>query len=87
MLRISRVVLCTAALALAQTLLTAGNDLVVDAQQPQQRPQGQNRESLTAAPNRRADEGKGPFKTMAIRGIMLIDGTVTSRTPPGASSR
>ena len=31
--------------------------------------------SLTPAPNRRADEGRGPFKTLVIRGVMLIDGT------------
>ncbi len=35
----------------------------------------QQRERLIPAPNRRADEGKGPFKTMVIRGAMLIDGT------------
>jgi imidazolonepropionase-like amidohydrolase len=32
-------------------------------------------ESLKAAPNRRSDEGKGPFKTLVIRGVTLIDGT------------
>ncbi|MCA1561498.1 MAG: amidohydrolase family protein [Acidobacteria bacterium] len=30
---------------------------------------------MTPAPNRRADEGKGPFKTLVVRGAMLIDGT------------
>ena len=30
---------------------------------------------LIAAPDRRADEGKGPFKTLVIRGAILIDGT------------
>jgi cytosine/adenosine deaminase-related metal-dependent hydrolase len=35
----------------------------------------QMREELNPAPNRRPDEGKGPFKTMVIRGAMLIDGT------------
>jgi imidazolonepropionase-like amidohydrolase len=30
---------------------------------------------LAPAPNRRADEGRGPFKTLAIRGAILIDGT------------
>jgi imidazolonepropionase-like amidohydrolase len=35
----------------------------------------QPRDELTPAPARRADEGKGPFKTLAIRGAMLIDGT------------
>ena len=33
------------------------------------------RESLKGAPDRRPDEGKGPFKTLAIRGVMVIDGT------------
>ncbi len=32
-------------------------------------------ETLKPAPHRRPDEGKGPFKTMVIRGAMLIDGT------------
>src|SRR4029450_7575445 len=32
-------------------------------------------EFLRPAPPRRADEGKGPFKTLVIRGAMLIDGT------------
>ena len=32
-------------------------------------------DDLKPAPNRRSDEGKGPFKTLVIRGGMLIDGT------------
>jgi imidazolonepropionase-like amidohydrolase len=32
-------------------------------------------ESLKAAPNRGANEGRGPFKTLVIRGVTLIDGT------------
>jgi imidazolonepropionase-like amidohydrolase len=32
-------------------------------------------EPLKAAPARRADEGKGPYKTMVIRGAILMDGT------------
>ena len=32
-------------------------------------------ETLRPAPNRRTDEGKGPYKTLVIRGAMLIDGT------------
>ena len=32
-------------------------------------------DNLIPAPDRRADEGKGPFKTLVIRGAMLIDGT------------
>ena len=42
------------------------------------RPQG-NDGGLTPAPNRRADEGRGPFKSLVIRGVMLIDG---SGAPP-----
>ncbi len=30
---------------------------------------------LNAAPNRGSDEGRGPFKTLVIRGAILIDGT------------
>jgi imidazolonepropionase-like amidohydrolase len=33
------------------------------------------RENLKGAPDRRPDEGKGPFKTLAIRGVTVIDGT------------
>ena len=33
------------------------------------------RRGLTPAPNRRSDEGRGPFKSLVIRGVMLIDGT------------
>ena len=35
-----------------------------------------------AAPARRADEGKGPYKTLVIRGAMLIDGTGASAARP-----
>ena len=34
------------------------------------------------APDRKPDEGKGPFKTLAIRGVMLIDGTGAPPTGP-----
>ena len=37
--------------------------------------QAQERDPLTPAPARKADEGKGPFKTLVIRGAILIDGT------------
>ena len=33
------------------------------------------RETLSPAPARRSGEGLGPFKTLAIRGVILIDGT------------
>jgi imidazolonepropionase-like amidohydrolase len=56
----------------------------VSAQQPQPprpaaEPQPQQRPGLKGAPDRRAGEGQGPFKTLAIRGVMLIDG---SGAPP-----
>ena len=35
--------------------------------------------SLTPGPNRRADEGRGPFKTLVVRGAILVDG---SGAPP-----
>jgi len=55
------------ALALCVLVLAAG--VRSDARQPA------NRDGLNPAPARRADEGKGPFKTMLIRGAILIDGT------------
>jgi len=47
--------------------------------QARQAPRPQAPEGLTPAPARRADEGKGPYKTLVIRGVMLIDG---SGAPP-----
>jgi imidazolonepropionase-like amidohydrolase len=47
-----------------------------------QPPQPQQRESLKGAPDRRQGEGLGPFKTLAIRGVMLIDGTGAPPTGP-----
>jgi imidazolonepropionase-like amidohydrolase len=40
-----------------------------------ERPAAAQDTSIRAASARRADEGKGPFKTLVIRGAMLIDGT------------
>lgn len=57
--------LSTALAAIALLSLTLG----ASAQDPEEP------KTLKPAPNRRADEGKGPFKTMVIRGGMLIDGT------------
>src|SRR5574338_602590 len=62
----------SAALAFGVALL-ALTGAVTDAQQPP-RPQPQG-DSIVAAPARRANEGRGPFKTLAIRGAILIDGT------------
>jgi imidazolonepropionase-like amidohydrolase len=80
MSRISSRLAC-AALVIAGAVAFAG---IVVADQPQQPPapaqarqgqQPQAREGLIPASARRADEGKGPFKTLVIRGVMLIDGT------------
>ncbi len=46
----------------------------ISGQQPQRR-QGPPAEAIVPAPARGADEGKGPFKTLVIRGAILIDGT------------
>ncbi|HEY5615431.1 MAG TPA: amidohydrolase family protein [Bacteroidota bacterium] len=43
--------------------------------------QGQGNQ-LIPAPNRRPDEGKGPFKTLVIRGVILINGTGAPPTGP-----
>jgi imidazolonepropionase-like amidohydrolase len=54
--------------------MTLGPDVSLTAQA--QRPRGEgDRDGLVAAPARRSDEGKGPYKTFVIRGAMLIDGT------------
>ena len=45
-------------------------------------PGAQQRDPLKGGPDRRADEGKGPFKTLAIRGAMLIDGSGAPPTGP-----
>ena len=49
------------------------------AQQPARQPapadsQAQQRRGVLPAPNRRAGEGEGPFETLAIRNVYLIDG-------------
>jgi imidazolonepropionase-like amidohydrolase len=40
------------------------------------------REPLAPAPARRQDEGRGPFKTLVVRGAILIDGTGAPPTGP-----
>jgi imidazolonepropionase-like amidohydrolase len=58
----------------AITLMVAlGALLSADVAQAQEA--GPPQPALAAAPNRRADEGRGPFKTLVIRGAYLIDGT------------
>ena len=58
-------------------LVTASNARVLLAQNPIQPPGAAPpaRDPLNPAPNRAQGEGLGPFKTMVIRGAMLIDGT------------
>jgi imidazolonepropionase-like amidohydrolase len=58
----------------AGVVLTAAAGAVLAAQNPPQ-PAPPPRDPLTPAPARRADEGRGPFKTLVIRGAILIDGT------------
>jgi imidazolonepropionase-like amidohydrolase len=60
--------------AVAFCAMTTAFDSTISGQAPPPRGGG-DRESLIAAPHRRQDEGKGPFKTMVVRGAILIDGT------------
>ena len=78
---IFRYVVLLPVFALAAYGISATLSAAQQPQPPQRAGQAQEprRESLKAAPDRRADEGKGPFKTLAIRGVMLIDG---SGAPP-----
>jgi imidazolonepropionase-like amidohydrolase len=62
-------------LAFAFCLASAAGLAAPIAGQQAQRRQGPPAESITPAPARGADEGKGPFKTLVIRGAILIDGT------------
>jgi imidazolonepropionase-like amidohydrolase len=81
-MRRSTVLTHLAAIALvALAAHTIAADEPAQQQTPAARPPAAQaqRESLRAAPNRRADEGKGPFKTLVIRGVMVIDG---SGAPP-----
>src|SRR5262245_26467134 len=59
------------------TIVAAAAGAVLRAQNPiQPLPDGPPpREALTPAPNRAQGEGLGPYKTLVIRGAMLIDGT------------
>jgi imidazolonepropionase-like amidohydrolase len=74
--------ICAIALGLvsavgAATAGGSGADRQTPAVQARQgRGQGRGgRGGLMPAPNRRADEGRGPFKTLVVRGAILIDGT------------
>jgi imidazolonepropionase-like amidohydrolase len=70
----------TVAAIVATALVTFADSLLMAQQAPpaQRAPraiQAPGNAGLTPASARRADEGKGPFKTLVIRGVMLIDGT------------
>jgi imidazolonepropionase-like amidohydrolase len=54
------------AIAFAHSLLPESNAIGQDPTPPPQ---------INPAPNRGPDEGRGPFKTLVIRGAILIDGT------------
>lgn len=58
---------CTCALGILVAVVVLGLPLTLNAQT--------NREGLNPAPKRRADEGKGPFGSLMIRGATLVDGT------------
>ena len=60
-------------LTIAAACVLAG--VLAAAQQPPAAPPPPDRDPLTPAPNRPAGEGSGPFKTLVIRGAMLVDGT------------
>jgi imidazolonepropionase-like amidohydrolase len=59
---------------IALAIVAAGSGPSLEARQ-QPRAAGPARDALVPAPNRRADEGKGPYKTLVVRGAILIDGT------------
>ena len=81
MTRISGVVkTCSITAMVLAAAMTRGRDsgpLLAQQQPPPAagQPGAAQAESLTPAPPRRANEGRGPFKTLVIRGAMLIDGT------------
>jgi dihydroorotase-like cyclic amidohydrolase len=67
----------TVALFAAAVIAAGGARGVLSAQNPTQplADQPLQRETLSPAPNRAPGEGFGPYKTMVVRGAMLIDGT------------
>ena len=88
MMNRSRIARCVFALMFAAFFSAYSVGSYIAAQQAPQAPprdgapaqaQAQPRPGLKPAPDRRPDEGKGPFKTLVIRGVMVIDG---SGAPP-----
>src|SRR5918993_2333945 len=82
MMNRSRLARSVFALSFAALVTAGGRSTQIAAQAPAAPPRAsapvapaQPREGLTGAPNRRPDEGKGPFKTLVIRGVTVIDGS------------
>ena len=65
--------------ALALALLASASGRALLAQSPVQNNPALQRDPLNPAPNRASGEGFGPYRTMVIRGAILIDG---SGAPP-----
>src|SRR5438093_8719410 len=55
--------------------LAVGRALIAQSPTQPLEQSGLQRDPLRPAPNRAPGEGLGPYKTMVIRGAMLIDGT------------
>ncbi|HXW06524.1 MAG TPA: hypothetical protein VD833_14905 [Vicinamibacterales bacterium] len=83
-MQFERAVLGASSLALASLLVVSPGPVALIARQsvPQEGAKSADqppREELVPAPARRQGEGRGPFKSLVIRGAMLIDG---SGAPP-----
>jgi imidazolonepropionase-like amidohydrolase len=76
-MRMTRRAIVTAmgAVAGAAMLVAGAGRVTISAEQAPAAQAPQQREGIIGAPDRRAGEGAGPFKTLAIRGVMVIDGT------------
>jgi len=75
MFRISRLNLVFATLALGLLACVTAGSLIAQTPTQNSPAAALQRDPLTPAPNRASGEGLGPYKTMVIRGAMLIDGT------------
>jgi imidazolonepropionase-like amidohydrolase len=69
------IVTAMGAVAGAAMLVAGAGPVAISAAQAPAAQAPQQREGITGAPDRRQGEGVGPFKTLAIRGVMVIDGT------------
>jgi imidazolonepropionase-like amidohydrolase len=76
-MRMTRRAIVTAmgAVAGAAMLVAGAGPVTISAEQAPAAQAPQQREGIIGAPDRRQGEGVGPFKTLAIRGVMVIDGT------------